>query len=130
MPRTIRTIVAGSVRKRCARARTLIRTNSRGRSKAGRIISCRFGLKRLIRAEGLMTTILRGALRGFLIGHKSMLESDVLVNRAPEGPQTKNYVEAEPVLGEVEGCRTCPAERNSAVLGRTPPGDAINGDAV
>src|SRR5689334_14951067 len=73
-------MVAGSVRKRCASARTLIRTNSRGRSKAGRTISCRLGLKRLIRAEGLMTATVRLALRGFLIGHKSMLESGVLVN--------------------------------------------------
>ena len=80
IPRTIRIMVAGSVRNRSARARTLIRSNSRGRSKAGRIISCLFGLNRPTRAEGLITGVVAFTLRGFLIGHKSMLESRAVVN--------------------------------------------------
>src|ERR1700693_557730 len=87
MPRTIRIMVAGSVPNRRAKARTLIRTNSRGRSKAGRMICWRFGLKRVIRAEGLMTGPGRLIFRSFLIGHKSMLESGVLVNRGGSHPE-------------------------------------------
>src|SRR5678816_3477544 len=76
----MRTMVAGSVRRRLAMARTLISTNSRGRSKAGRIICCRFGLRRLMRDDGLITGTERATFRGFLMGHKSMVESAVLVN--------------------------------------------------
>src|ERR1700730_18170801 len=52
---------------------------TRGRSNAGRMISCRFGLNRLIRAEGPMTENRRVPFRRFPIEHKSMLESNVLV---------------------------------------------------
>src|SRR4029079_15072930 len=97
----MRTMVAGSVRRRLAMARTLISTNSRGRSKAGRIICCRFGIRRLMRDDGLITGTERATFRGFLMGHKSMVESAVLVN-------TSNGVGADVLI--------CPAERSSAIL--------------
>ena len=112
MPRTIRIMVAGSVRNRCASARTLIRTNSRGRSKAGRMISCRFGLKRPIRAEGLRTGTGRLTLRGFLIGHKSMLESSVLVNTAAGWRVRTIGLQRQSCLSEVR--MSSPAQRSKA----------------
>src|SRR5437762_3895572 len=74
-------MVAGSVPRRSARARTLRRTNSRGRSKVERMMACRFGLSRLRRADGLFTGTGRVAFRRRFIGQRSMLESGVLVNR-------------------------------------------------
>src|SRR6476646_672161 len=97
----MRTMVAGSVRRRLALARTLISTNSRGRSKAGRIVCCRFGLRRLMRDDGLITGFERATFRGFLMGHKSMGEGAVLVN-------TIARVVADVLI--------CPAERSSAIL--------------
>src|SRR5438046_3608390 len=83
----MRLIVAGSVPRRCARARTLKRTNSRGRSKVGRMMACRFGLNRPRRADGLITWPRRVTFRRVFIEHKSMLESDVLVNRVTSAEQ-------------------------------------------
>src|SRR5690348_15532203 len=49
----MRIIVAGSVFSRLASARTLSRTNPRGCSKVGRIISCRLELNKPSRADKL-----------------------------------------------------------------------------
>src|SRR6185312_9414016 len=109
----MRTMVAGSVRRRLASARTLISTNSRGRSKAGRIICCRFGLRRLMRDDGLITGTERATFRGFLMGHKSMVESALLVN-------TSQRVGADVLICPVERSSTAffmPEDRSCAPLG-------------
>jgi hypothetical protein len=54
------------------------------------MMACRFGLRRLSRAEGLNTGSVRVDFRRFFIGHQSMLESNVLVNRG-RGITTKSH---------------------------------------
>ena len=56
-------MVAGSVRNFFAAALTGRSTNSRGRSKAGRIVAWRLGVNELSRAEGLIEAALLRRLR-------------------------------------------------------------------